>query len=119
MKKPTDDELFEALAFMKDMGLVPTGKGKPLQDCPWEPYDIVVDYDFDHYYLHQSGNCWLIKPDGKSQYLYYSSTGYEVHPNQETFEGSWSHDYITIEAIQSIYSIIDPGWCSYDEDFEK
>lgn len=113
-KKPISDEAIkDALEFMKEHGLVPTGKGSPTRPSQTPDFSVVYDTDEEMFFLVielNSGeqSIWEITPKGD-----YSAVGsgrgtFQPGENQIVYDESEFRDHVPLEVIQAVYSIVDP-----------
>jgi hypothetical protein len=121
-KPPTDDELMDALKFLKDSGLVPTGHGKPTLPSQTPPFTITLDPAENLYYLladygNDKKDLWTVTPTGDSEYVGSVKGHFQVQPGWHEYSDSDFYDYVPLEVIQEVLGLLDPTFEKDDEDF--
>ena len=111
-KPPSDDDLKNALEFMKQSGLVPTGTGKPTKPSRMPPFSVSPAILEDAYYLladyGTKGDLWIIQENGDSEYLGGFQGTFRPEPGQPVWEDTRSFDYLPLAVIQEILGLLDP-----------
>ena len=112
-----DDELVNTLKWMKEVGLVPKGTGKPTLPSKIPPFSVIHDSNQNLYYLVTDlglcGDVWQISPDGSSEYVSSYSGNYRAKPGMHTYTNANFADYVELAVIQEVYGLLDPD---FDED---
>ena len=118
-----DDALYEALKFMKENGLAPTGKGKPTKPSRAVPHSVAYDPDFDIYYvitdLGNRGEIWMIDTKGKTDFVSTYKGDFKPQRGVEVFNDGEYHDYAPLKVMQAIFDIVDPEWSEPESDEER
>jgi len=106
--KRDDDEMKGFLDWMKAAGIVPTGKGQPLQPGRMKRFFIMFDLDYECYFLHSEGNCWQIRENGAWRYLYWANI-HEMPPRQKLYYDYQFEDHVELPVIQTVFKLMDRG----------
>jgi hypothetical protein len=112
-KRPTEKDLLDTLKMMREMGLVPTGKGPATKPSRMPPYYLIQDSKDKLYYLvtKESGDVgrwWIIYPEGGNKPLGEFKGDWHLLSGQEVLdEGTW-RDYVPLAVIQEVFGLLDP-----------
>jgi hypothetical protein len=108
-----EDELEKVIQWMREHGLVPTGKGKPTRPSKAIAHDVWYDPDFDFYYLitkSPDNAIWTISQEGEANFIAHYSGNFKPTPNMTKYKDGYYHDYLPADAIRAILDIVDPTW---------
>lgn len=108
----SDDEIKNTIKWMKEVGLVPTGKGKPTLPSRVPSFDVIFDPKDELYFLvtdlGHKGDVWKITPKGDSEYVSSYTGDYKKQKGQIKYTDANFHDYVELAVIQEVYGLLDP-----------
>jgi hypothetical protein len=118
-----DDDILEALKWMKQVGLVPKGTGKPTKPSKTPSFKVIWDSNEDVYFLvtdlGMKGDVWKISPKGDSEYVSAYTGSYHAKKGQKTYTDANFADYVELAVTQEIYGLLDPDFDDEDDPKHK